>query len=150
MKPPKLLSLLLAGTTLLGSLFYSNKVNAIPKDKELHLWAGLGIGFISYPTGQALEKLIFGKSRIHGFFYSVAGASSAGLAKEFIHDKYMGKGCFEWEDFYYTLAGGVASGIVLTGIESLLKWKKPKQINIGIDPKQKQFYLSYKQPFSFN
>ena len=36
----------------------------------------------------------------------------AGFAKEFIWDKWLGKGTFEWMDIIYTITGGVGAMIL--------------------------------------
>ncbi len=36
----------------------------------------------------------------------------AGFAKEFVWDKWLGKGTFEWMDIIYTITGGVVAMIL--------------------------------------
>ena len=36
----------------------------------------------------------------------------AGFAKEFIWDKWLEKGCFEWMDIIYTVSGGICVLII--------------------------------------
>ncbi len=149
MKKSKLGIILLAGATFFGSMTYTGKANAIQKDKKLHLEAGLAIGGLSYFAGPFLEESIFGKSRIPGCIWSIGMASLAGAGKEIVYDKWMGKGTPDPKDFYFTLAGGIISGVGLNFLERILEISsdKVKSINLEINPKNKDFYFSYN--FSF-
>jgi len=70
-------------------------------DKTLHIWAGILITVIS---GLLLYKFIDSNFLVFPTFGFVIG-NLAGLAKEFIWDKWMKKGTFNWEDMLATLWG---------------------------------------------
>ncbi len=120
---------------------YAGKANAIPRDKELHLEAGAAIGGLSYFIGPFLEESIFERPRIPGCVWSIGMAGLAGAGKEIVYDKWMGKGTPDVGDFYFTLVGGVISGVGLRALEGILGISNDS-INLGISPK-KDFYFSY-------
>lgn len=68
------------------------------KDYIKHMIAGF---LISGLTGFFLQGLIV-----------FLPALIIGLAKEFIWDKWLGKGTFEWKDIYFTCWGGLVATII--------------------------------------
>lgn len=75
-------------------------VIAIPKDKKLHLLAGLALsllaGLFVYPT------------------WGLATAVVVGALKEIIWDWWLKRGTPEWWDFWATCLGGTAGFAILT------------------------------------
>ena len=67
-------------------------MNRIQKDKLLHFICGTYIYLIA---SVLLTPML-----------SVMLVIIAGFAKEFIWDRWLGKGTFEWMDIVYTIAGG--------------------------------------------
>ena len=65
------------------------KLGNIQKDKLLHFFWGAILSFILI--------LLFGKIGIIIALIIPAG-------KELYYDKYLGKGCCEWADYFYTIA----------------------------------------------
>lgn len=72
--------------------------NDTKMDKIKHMIAGF---LISGLAGFFLQGLIV-----------FIPALNAGLAKEFIWDKWLGKGTFEWKDIYFTCWGGALATIL--------------------------------------
>ena len=69
-------------------------MNNLPnKDKLLHFICGTYIYLIA---SVLLTPML-----------SIVLVIIAGFAKEFIWDKWLGKGTFEWMDIVYTIAGGL-------------------------------------------
>ena len=68
-------------------------MNRIQKDKLLHFICGTYIYLIA---SVLLTPML-----------SVMLVIIAGFAKEFIYDKCLDKGSFEWMDIVYTIAGGL-------------------------------------------
>ena len=71
------------------------KMNLPNKDKLLHFIAGTYI----YLTASVLLTPML----------SIVLVIIAGFAKEFIWDRWLGKGTFEWMDIIYTITGGVVA-----------------------------------------
>lgn len=69
------------------------------KDKLLHLICGTYIYLIA---SVLLTPML-----------SIMLVIIAGFAKEFIWDRWLGKGAFEWMDIIYTITGGVMAMILL-------------------------------------
>ncbi len=70
----------------------------IEKDKLLHFICGTYI----YLIASVLLTPIL----------SIGLVFIAGFAKEFIWDRWLGKGAFEWMDIIYTITGGVVAMIL--------------------------------------
>ena len=72
---------------------------AIPKDKKLHLLAGLALsilaGLFVYPM------------------FGLLTAAVVGALKEIVWDWLLKKGTPEWWDFVATVAGGVLGAVIL-------------------------------------
>ncbi len=111
-------------------------------DKKLHLEAGIIIGGVSYFICPELEEVVFDKSRIFPSVWSVGMAGLAGAAKEVIYDDWMGKGNAELKDFYYTVTGGLISGLTLGIIETVFSCVNP-DISVYANPLNKNVFLSY-------
>ena len=73
-------------------------MNRIQKDKLLHFTCGTYIYLIA---SVLLTPML-----------SVMLVVIAGFAKEFIWDRWLGKGTFEWMDIIYTITGGVVAMIL--------------------------------------
>ena len=73
-------------------------MNRIQTDKLLHFICGTYIYLIA---SVLLTPML-----------SILLVIIAGFAKEFIWDKWMDKGTFEWADIIYTVAGGVLALIL--------------------------------------
>lgn len=71
----------------------------MPKDKKLHLLAGLALsilaGFLLCPK------------------WGLVVASVIGAGKELVWDKWLEKGTPEWMDFWATVAGGLIGLAIL-------------------------------------
>ena len=74
-------------------------MNRVQKDKLLHFICGTYIYLIA---SVFLTPML-----------SILLVIIAGFAKEFIWDKWLGKGAFEWMDIIYTITGGVVAMILL-------------------------------------
>ncbi len=74
-------------------------MNRIQKDKLLHFISGTYIYLIA---SVLLTPML-----------SVMLVIIAGFAKEFIWDKWLNKGTFEWMDIVYTIVGGLMAMILL-------------------------------------
>ena len=70
-------------------------MNRVQKDKLLHFICGTYIYLIA---SVLLTPML-----------SVMLVIIAGFAKEFIWDRWLGKGAFEWMDIIYTITGGVVA-----------------------------------------
>ena len=68
---------------------FLKKIGNIQKDKLLHFFWGAILSFILI--------LFFGK-------IGVIIALIIPAVKELYYDKYLGKGCCEWADYFYTIA----------------------------------------------
>ena len=68
---------------------FLKKIGNIQKDKLLHFFWGAILSFILI--------LLFGKIGIIIAFIIPA-------VKELYYDNYLGKGCCEWADYFYTIA----------------------------------------------
>lgn len=68
-------------------------MNRIQKDKLLHFICGTCIYLIA---SVLLTPML-----------SILLVIIAGFAKEFIWDRWLGKGAFEWMDIVYTITGGL-------------------------------------------
>ena len=77
---------------------FLRKLGNIQKDKLLHFFWGAILSFILI--------LFFGKIGI-----IIALINPA--IKELYHDKYLGKGCCEWADYFYTIAPTIMLVIML-------------------------------------
>lgn len=88
-------------------------------DKTLHVWAGILISVIS---GLLLYKFFDSNLLVFPIFGFIVG-NIFGLGKEFIYDKWMKKGIFNWADvmatFYGTLVGGIIVVMTIGTIENL-------------------------------
>ena len=73
-------------------------MNRIQKDKLLHFIGGTYIYLIA---SVLLTPML-----------SILLVIIAGFAKEFIWDRWLGKGTFEWMDIIYTITGGVVAMIL--------------------------------------
>ena len=78
-------------------------------DKRLHFAAG---GCISLATG------IIAAAFTHNILIiaaaGIAMAAAGGLAKDYIYDRFMKQGVFEWPDILATISGGcLSSGILM-------------------------------------
>ena len=73
-------------------------MNRIQKDKLLHFICGTYI----YLIASVLLTPIL----------SIGLVIIAGFAKEFIWDRWLGKGAFEWMDIVYTVVGGLMAMIL--------------------------------------
>ncbi len=73
-------------------------MNRIQKDKLLHFICGTYI----YLIASVLLTPIL----------SIGLVIIAGFAKEFIWDRWLGKGAFEWMDIVYTIVGGLMAMIL--------------------------------------
>ena len=74
------------------------KLGNIQKDKLLHFFYGTILSFI----------LIF--------YFEIVGMIIALIIparKELYYDKYLGKGCCEWADYFYTIAPTIMLVIIL-------------------------------------
>ncbi|MFH0975266.1 MAG: hypothetical protein V1874_05725 [Spirochaetota bacterium] len=114
----------------------------IAPDKKLHLGAGIIIGAGSYFICPRLEELVFDRSRVHPAAWSIGMAALAGAAKEVIYDDWMGRGYRDPKDFYYTVAGGAISGLMLGIIEAVFK-SKNEHVFFEANPFNKNIAVSY-------
>lgn len=95
------------------------------KLRNLLILVGIGIVKVQYFIVGFAISLVFGLLflAIHGIawaaFAALASSSVAGLAKELIYDKLMGKGTPDIRDALFTGMGGAMS-IVLIGFIDLL------------------------------
>jgi hypothetical protein len=71
----------------------------IPKDKLLHLFACVTIGFIA--------------AREFGPLWGLLAGNLAGILKDFVWDLWLGKGKFEWADLAYS-GWGTSIGVILS------------------------------------
>lgn len=105
------------------------QINLFPKqltDDQLHYLAGLNITNV-VGTATYLKTQKPGLSMLIGF---LAGAA-AGIGKEYIWDRAMGKGHFEIGDMTTTIWGSMIGTItVRIGIEELHLKRKRKAYNI--------------------
>lgn len=113
----KLKTALVTGATL---LLVNHSVNALRYDYKQHLVAGAGIGTVSYFIGPALEKLVFGETKIHPLLWGIGMSGLAGAGKELVYDWGMGQGEPEWEDFGCTVIGGVISSVASYAINIII------------------------------
>jgi len=146
----KLVTILLTTAFVFSSLPKA-KLNAMPKDKKLHLEAGILISGASFFIGPQLEKLVFDKPQIHPMLWGVGMSTLAGAGKELIYDKALGRGTPELEDFYYTFIGGIGTSFALGILYEGLGFGSRddyESINLNVNPKTKNFSLSYKFNFS--
>ena len=70
----------------------------IARDKLLHFIAGTYI---------YLFMVLFAP-----IWIAISVVIVAGFVKEFIWDKWLDKGCFEWMDIIYTITGGVVAMVL--------------------------------------
>ena len=115
-------------------------------DKKLHLGAGVIIGAGSYYICPGIEKLIMDQSYIHPIIWSTGTASLAGAGKEIVYDRIMRRGYPDVYDFYYTLAGGVISGLTLCILENIFSCPDTN-LSIEAYPADKKIYLSYSRAY---
>ena len=66
-----------------------SKLSNIQKDKLLHFFWGAILSFIL--------MILFG-------IVGMINALNIPAVKELYYDKYLGKGCCEWADYFYTIA----------------------------------------------
>ena len=74
-------------------------MNRIQKDKLLHFICGTYIYLIASALLTPMMSILL--------------VIIAGFAKEFIWDKWLDKGTFEWMDIVYTVVGGLMAMILL-------------------------------------
>ncbi|HOP62138.1 MAG TPA: hypothetical protein PK906_02115 [Spirochaetota bacterium] len=132
---------------LFSLLFLINRTalcseNLMPPDKKLHLEAGIIIGGGSYFICPEFEKLLFDRTFIHPSLWSIGMASLAGAGKEIVHDDMMERGDCNAKDFYYTVAGGVISGITLGIIDELFS-RDESSVYLEVNPLNSSVFLSY-------
>ena len=77
---------------------FLKKLGNIQKDKLLHFFWGAILSFILI--------LFFGK-------VGIIIALIIPAVKELYYDKYLGKGCCEWADYFYTIAPTIMLVIML-------------------------------------
>lgn len=77
----------------------------MPKDKKLHLLAGLAISLLVGLLSRPLAGLIV--------------ASIVGALKELVWDRWWKKGTPEWLDFWATVLGGVIGGLAVVLLKLL-------------------------------
>ena len=77
---------------------FLKKIGNIQKDKLLHFFWGAILSFILI--------LFFGK-------IGVIIALIIPAIKELYYDKYLGKGCCEWADYFYTIAPTIMLVVML-------------------------------------
>lgn len=75
----------------------------IAKDKQFHFIAGV---FIAFVVGAFSSPLL-------GF----VAATLAGLVKDFVYDRALGLGHFEWMDIVWTIFGGLVSTSIMIGTQ---------------------------------
>ena len=77
---------------------FLKKIGNIQKDKLLHFFWGAILSFILI--------LFFGK-------IGIIIALIIPAIKELYYDKYLGKGCCEWADYFYTIAPTIMLVVML-------------------------------------
>lgn len=87
--------------------------SGLPKDKQYHLAAGIITGSWSYTIGIYPDK----NNYIKPVIFNIAGATFAGLTKE-SYDKLRGSK-FDTKDLGYTIAGGIISSAIITGLRQI-------------------------------
>ncbi len=138
-----LLTVMLSITTPLSELYAEYKMQP---DKKLHLEAGIIIGAGAYFICPAAGEYIFGKGVIHPVIWSISMATLAGAGKEIVYDDMMGRGYPDRKDFYFTVAGGVVSGITL-GLTEYFFTSGDKSVSLQVDPSERILLLSYQCRF---
>ncbi len=111
-------------------------------DKKLHLGAGVITGSGSYYICPEIEEFVTGQSYVHPVIWSTGMASLAGAGKEIVYDGMMHRGYSDVYDFYYTLAGGMISGLTLCILENIFACPDTN-LSIEAYPADKKIFISY-------
>lgn len=100
-------------------VFNFSQAQLIPFDKKEHFTAGvfLGIGG-SFITNDA-----------HPITNSIIVATAGGVGKE-LYDKVSGNGVYDRKDIYYTILGGVVSGVATHYIKNIIKKRKKRRFKL--------------------
>ena len=86
-------------------------------DKALHVYACLVISVITGVLCYCYLNTGILVSITNGFVLAIV----IGFAKEFIWDKALGKGTFNWWDIFYDFWGALIGALILGGILNTLK-----------------------------
>jgi len=129
-------------------LFFSNQVLALERDKELHFYAGLTIGGLSYigiRTSTWNSQYPESKKIIFAFSTGIVTSVITGATKELVWDKMLNKGKAEWKDFAATSFGGFVGSLTMLCLDKVITKKKKKNacLSLQLLPKEKSIKLVF-------
>jgi hypothetical protein len=97
-------------------------------DKQAHFIVGSWCGACCYVIGNNTSETQYNGNaiQIKAITYGISGAVLLGTGKEFLWDKLYQRGRFDIKDLGYTVAGGVATVVFITGVKYVIKIFKHK------------------------
>lgn len=120
----------------------------IPKDKQLHLYAGAYVGAWGMLTPNYPMKDNLWRPVLNGMIW----AGAAGAGKELVYDKLLGWGTPDWKDFGATMAGAVLSIGSITTVRAMVMHHRKKSHNkeITFDNRYQINYCNIEYTFNHN